>query len=140
MSLTISTMLAVAGTGTGAAAGGKVAQAAPAAPGIGGALVALVLVLALILGLAWLLRRLPGARLGLHANDQLRLVTSLNVGTKERLLVVDVGGEQLLLGVSAGGISSLHRLSQPLAMPAAPTMPKMPDFAELLAKRLRKET
>lgn len=114
----------------------KIGHVAPATPGIGGALVGLILVLGLILGLAWLLKRLPGTGLGLRPNDQLRVVTSLSVGTKERLLVVEVGGEQLLLGVSAGGIANLHRLPQPL--PPVPVQP-LPNFAELLAKRLRKE-
>ncbi|MGX5731766.1 flagellar biosynthetic protein FliO [Pseudoxanthomonas beigongshangi] len=114
----------------------KIGHAAPATPGIGGALVGLILVLGLILGLAWLLKRLPGAGLGLRPNDQLRVVTSLSVGTKERLLVVEVGGEQLLVGVSPGGIATLHRLPEPL--PPVPVQP-LPNFAELLAKRLRKE-
>ncbi len=115
----------------------KIGHAAPATPGIGGALVGLILVLGLILGLAWLLKRMPGVGLGLRANDQLRVVTSLSVGTKERLLVVEVGGEQLLVGVTAGGINTLHRLPEPLPPVVAPPLP---NFAELLAKRLRKET
>lgn len=122
----------------------KIGHAAPATPGIGGALVGLLLVLGLILGLAWLLKRMPGVGLGLRANDQLRVVSSLSVGTKERLLVVEVGGEQLLVGVSAGSINTLHRLAEPLPPPPpAPSLPKMSDistnFAALLAKRLRNE-
>lgn len=126
----------IAAAAAAAAPAQKIGHAAPATPGIGGALVGLVLVLGLILGLAWLLKRLPGAGLGLRPNDQLRVVTSLSVGTKERLLVVEVGGEQLLVGVSPGGIATLHRLPEPL--PPVPVQP-LPNFAELLAKRLRKE-
>ena len=133
MSMT-SSLLAVATSA--AAPAQKIGHAAPSTPGIGGALVGLILVLGLILGLAWLLKRLPGAGLGLRATDQLRVVTSLSIGTKERLLVVEVGGEQLLIGVTAGAINTLHRLPEPL--PPIPVQP-MPNFAELLAKRLRKE-
>lgn len=115
----------------------KIGQHAPTTPGIGGALVGLILVLGLILGLAWLLKRMPGSGLGLRQSDQLRVVTSLSVGSKERLLVVEVGGQQLLLGVTAGGIHNLHALPHPLAPVAAPPLP---NFAELLAKRLRKES
>ncbi|WP_454832975.1 flagellar biosynthetic protein FliO [Pseudoxanthomonas wuyuanensis] len=115
----------------------KIGYAAPSTPGIGGAFVALILVLGLILGLAWLLKRMPGTGLGLRQNDQLRVVTMLAVGGKERLMVIEVGGEQLLIGVAAGGINTLHRLPEPL--PTLPA-PQLPNFAELLAKRLRKET
>ncbi|WP_411834812.1 flagellar biosynthetic protein FliO [Pseudoxanthomonas mexicana] len=114
----------------------KIGQHAPATPGIGGALVGLLLVLALIFGLAWLLKRMPGGGLGLRASEQLRVVSVLAVGGKERVAVIEVGGEQLLIGVAAGGVSLLHRLPEPL--PAAPA-PQLPNFAELLAKRLRKD-
>lgn len=125
---------------TAAAPVQKIGYAAPSTPGVGGAFVALILVLGLILGLAWLLKRMPGTRLGLHQGDQLRVVTTLAVGGKERLMVVEVGGEQLLIGVTAGGINTLHRLPEPLPSPPAPQLPNFPNFAELLAKRLRKET
>ena len=93
--------------------------------------------LGLILGLAWLLKRLPGAGLGIRPSEQLRVVSMLSVGAKERVMVIEVGKEQLLIGVSAGGITALHTLPEPLVVAPAPTMP---NFAELLAKRLRKES
>lgn len=122
---------------TAAAPAQKIGQHAPSTPGIGGALVGLILVLGLILGLAWLLKRLPGAGLGIRPGEQLRVVSMLSVGAKERVMVIEVGKEQLLIGVTAGGITALHTLPEPLAVAPPPTMP---NFAELLAKRLRKET
>ena len=119
------------GTAHAALPAQKAGQYAPAAPGIFGALVALVLVIALILGLAWLLKRMPGS--GFRQNDQLRLVASTAVGAKERLVVVDVAGQQLLLGVTAGGITRLHTLPEPL--PDA-TVPQMPQFGKVFAERL----
>lgn len=73
-----------------------------------------LLVIGLILVLGWLLRklRLPGA---LGGSRQLRIVASLALGHRERLLVVQVGEEQWLLGVSAQQIASLGKLDQPLA-------------------------
>lgn len=116
----------------------KIGYAAPSTPGIGGALVGLILVLGLILGMAWLLKRMPGTSLGLRQSDRLRVVSMLSVGAKERVMVIEVNGEQLLIGVGAGGISKLHQLSEPLPLP--PAAAPLPNFAELLAKRLRKET
>ncbi len=114
---------------------------APQAPGLGGAFLALVLVLGLILGLAWLLKRLPGS--GFRQADGLRVVASIPLGAKERAAVVQVGGEQLLLGIGAGGVRTLHVLPQPLPEPAPvqmPTLKTLPDFKQLLAQRLRKDT
>ena len=128
---------------TAAAAARPAAQAAaqaPGTPGLLGAFMALLLVLGLILGLAWLLRRLPGA--GFRPADGLRVVSSLPLGAKERAVVIEVGGRQLLLGVSAGGVALLHALPEPLP-PAEPVrLPQikdLPDFAQLLARRLRKD-
>ncbi|WP_028917062.1 flagellar biosynthetic protein FliO [Pseudoxanthomonas sp. J35] len=113
---------------------------APAGPGLLGAFLALLLVLGLILALAWLLRRLPGT--GLRQAEGLRVVASLALGARERAVVVQVGAEQLLLGVSPGGVRLLHALPAPLPPPSAPPLPdlkKLPDFAQLLAQRLRKD-
>src|SRR5690606_25653205 len=85
--------------------------AAQAGPGLFGAFFALLLVLGLILGLAWLLKRLPGS--GLRQADGLRVVASVQLGVKERAVVVEVGGRQLLLGVATGGVNLLHELPGP---------------------------
>ncbi|MDR7192550.1 flagellar protein FliO/FliZ [Luteimonas terrae] len=114
---------------------------APQGPGLGGAFLALVLVLGLIVGLAWLLKRLPGG--GFRQADGLRIVASIPLGAKERAAVVQVGDQQLLLGIGAGGVRTLHVLPQPLpeAPPAQmPTLKNLPDFKQLLAQRLRKDT
>ena len=113
-----------------------IGQHAAQSPGLGGAVLALVAVLALIAGLAWLLKRLPAT--GLRGSEQLRVVSSLTVGQRERLLVVQVGEQQLLLGVTTGTIATLHVLPTPLDIPAAPTVAALP-FAQLLAGKLRKD-
>ena len=119
----------------------KVGQHAAAAPSMFGAVLALLAVLALIVGLGWLLKRMPGS--GFRPAEGLRVVASLNVGAKERVVVVEVNGEQLLLGVTAGGIRTLHQLPEPLPTPAPARLPDfkhLPNFAQLLQQRLRKES
>ena len=133
--------IAALATATPAAAhAARPAAQAPATPGLFGAFMALLLVLGLILGLAWLLRRLPGT--GFRPSEGLRVVASLQLGAKERAVVVEVGGQQLLLGVTAAGISRLHELPQPLPPVEAPKLPslkELPNFAQLLSQRLRKD-
>jgi len=76
--------------------------------GLVNAALALALVIGLIYALAWLLRRLPGQRL--RGNDGLRIISSIPLGSKERAVLLDINGEQLLLGVAPGAVSLLHRL------------------------------
>ena len=118
----------------------QVGSQAPAAPGLFGAVFALLLVLGLIVGLGWLLKRMPGS--GFRPSAGLRVVASLPLGAKERVVVVEVNNEQLLLGVTAGGINVLHTLPEPLPVPPPAKLPdlkKLPDFAQLLAHKLRKD-
>jgi flagellar protein FliO/FliZ len=71
----------------------------------------LLLVLLLIGALAWGAQRLRLAKgsTGRH----LRVVDALSLGTRERLLLVEVDGERLLLGVAGGQLRRLHVLSAP---------------------------
>ncbi|GAB3735942.1 hypothetical protein GCM10028862_20140 [Luteimonas pelagia] len=112
------------------------AKFAPADGGAGGAIggtvAALLLVVALILVLGRFARRLPGVAGGSHA--ALRVVGSLSLGPRERIVVVDVGGTQLLLSTGAQGTRTLHTLDAPL--PEAP--PASPAFAQLLSRQLRR--
>lgn len=126
-------------TGTALHAGTQPAPAsAPPAPStagaVGGTAFALLFVLALIFALAWLARRMPGVAGGSHR--ALRVVASLSLGPRERVVVVEVGGTQMLLGVGAGGTRALHTLAAPLPEAEAP---RTPAFAQLLAQHLGKK-
>ena len=72
----------------------------------------LLLIVGAIMALAWLLNRLQGGRS--HNGGLINVVASHALGAKERLLVVDVGGRQLVVGVTASQISTLHVLDEPL--------------------------
>ncbi len=66
------------------------------------------LVLFIIIGGAWLARRasrLPGERGG-----ALRVVAAVGVGPRERVVVVEVAGAWLILGVAPGRVNALHAL------------------------------
>jgi len=80
-------------------------------------LAALAIVLVAFWGCARLMRRLNGIGGGAHGG--LRIVGGLSLGHRERLVVVQAGEEQLLLGLSAGRIERLHLLERPLAAASA---------------------
>ena len=105
-----------------------------AAGAVGGTVFALLFVVGLILALAWLAKRMPGV--AGSSNRALRVVASLSLGPREKVVVVDVGGQQLLLGVGASGTRALHTLAAPL--PEAERT-ATPAFAQLLAQHFGKK-
>ena len=70
----------------------------------------LVLVVALIAGMAWLLRRLGVARNG--AGNTIRVVSGLSLSNKERILVLEIADQWIVVGVSPGGINTLATLER----------------------------
>ncbi|GLH44280.1 flagellar biosynthetic protein FliO [Pseudomonas moraviensis] len=97
----------------------------------------LLLVLGLIFFLAWLLRRVQQA--GPAGKGQvIELIGSRALGPRDRLVLVQVGNEQILLGLSPGTITALHVLKEPVEVPTA-SEKATPEFAQHLLKILGKD-
>lgn len=73
----------------------------------------LILILILIFGLSWFVKRFSQG--GLMQNPVFKVVGSMPLGTRERLMLVSVGDKQILLGVTATQISNLHVFDYPVA-------------------------
>ncbi|UVM48919.1 MULTISPECIES: flagellar biosynthetic protein FliO [unclassified Pseudomonas] len=118
------------------------AAAAPAvSSGVAGQLTQLVFGLLLVLGLifflAWLLRRVQQA--GPAGKGQvIELIGSRALGPRDRLMLVQVGNEQILLGLSPGTITALHVLKEPVQVPSG-TEKATPEFAQRLLELLGKD-
>jgi flagellar protein FliO/FliZ len=75
--------------------------------------ISMLLALGVVLVLAWVGLRLLRNRLQPRANaaggadDALRFVRALPVGPKERVVIVEHRGARWMLGVTAGGISTI---------------------------------
>lgn len=76
-------------------------------------LLGLAAVLALFVLLAWLARRVAVVR---GASGAMRVLGSLALSTRDRLVLVEVAGDRLLLGLSPGRITALHRLPDGAAL------------------------
>ena len=74
-------------------------------------LMSLIIVLAVIFLLAFIVKKL---KITPHSQKHLRTVAQLSVGTKERVVVVEVNGEQFMLGVTSNNVNLLHKLDQPI--------------------------
>ncbi len=72
----------------------------------------LLFVIALILLLAWLLKRMRVPAFGQQKG--LSIIKQLPVGTRERVMIIQVGEEQYLIGVTTQSIQLLAKLDNPL--------------------------
>ncbi|MCG7588017.1 flagellar biosynthetic protein FliO [Photobacterium sp. OFAV2-7] len=111
-----------------------VLAAPPADMNIATTLAALTLVVILILFLAWLLKRmkLPGIQ---GSDGNMKILRQLPVGQRERIVLLQVGEEQMLVGITQQNISLLSKLEQPLSMNEVQSGG---EFAGHLTKLLKK--
>jgi flagellar protein FliO/FliZ len=86
---------------------------------LGQVTLALGLVLAVIFGAAWVLRRMRG--FGKPSGAALKVIADLPLGQKERAVLIRCGTTQLLLGVAPGRVSTLHVLAEPLLLDTGTT-------------------
>ena len=107
----------------------------------------LVLVLAAVFAAAWAVRRLK--TFGRFGSGPIEIIADVSIGAKERAVLVQVGGKQLLLGVAPGRVTTLHVLEEPIAadqvkakaegvasVDAASGQPQRPDFKSILKRSL----
>jgi flagellar protein FliO/FliZ len=113
----LSTILAAAASFEGiaqqtATAVAKETAKVPAAiPGIGQIVISLALVIGLVLLLAFVYKKM---QLKMPGSKHFRVVATLNVGARERLLVIEMQGKQRVIGVTANNVNFLFELETPL--------------------------
>ncbi len=107
--------------------------------GMGGQLVqllfGLILVVGLIFVLAWLMRRVQ--RIGPNNGQVIELVSTRALGPRDRLVLVQIGNEQVLLGITPGRITPLHVLKEPVSVPVREQA--TPEFAQRLMELMGKD-
>ncbi len=73
---------------------------------------ALIAVLFVIYAIAWLLKR--NNSLNGLVNLPMKTVAALPMGTKEKIVLIEVGGKQILLGLTAHNINTLATFDEPI--------------------------
>jgi flagellar protein FliO/FliZ len=93
----------------------------------------LLLVLAIIVILAWLIKRTN--RFQTTANGEMKIIAGLALGPRERAVLLQVGEQQILLGVTSQQVQTLHILEIPIE--TAQTTLKPIDFADKFQQILK---
>ena len=75
----------------------------------------LILIVALILLLAWRVKKFnPNQK---SPTGLIKIIAGLSIGTRDRIVLLQIGEEQILVGLTPGRIEKLHTLAQPLEVP-----------------------
>ncbi|SBT11979.1 flagellar biosynthetic protein FliO [Vibrio celticus] len=93
----------------------------------------LIFVIAFILFIAWLLKRMQVPAM---SNQQgLAIVRQIPVGTKERIAIVQAGDEQFLVGITTQSIQLISKLDKPLTQ----EMLEKSTFSSQLSQLIKKD-
>lgn len=95
----------------------------------------LLLVLATIIAVAWLLRRMNLAQQG--SGSYLKVVGSVAIGQRERVVLVEAGDTWLLVGVGPSQIRTLHTLAKDDRYTLQPKTESDNKFSNLLTSMLK---
>lgn len=94
---------------------------------------ALAAIIGLVLICGYAARRLMGGVQGSGGNA-IHIVAVRSLGTRERLVLVEVGGEVTLLGVTQNTITALREVPPAVAQ----DLPAAPSFSEALGRLMHK--
>ena len=95
-------------------------------------LLGLVLVLGCIVLVAWLLKRTSG--FSSSANGELKIIAGIALGAREKAILLQVGEQQILVGVTPQQIRTLHVLPEAVSQN---TSSKENAFADRLKQVLK---
>lgn len=90
----------------------------------------LVLVIGALIAVMMILKRFN--TVGRSTAGSIQVLASTAVGQRERVVLLQVGADQLLVGVASGSVTTLHQLSDPIApsaVPAAYPLKELWNFA-----------
>ena len=93
----------------------------------------MLIVVAAVIALGWLYSRLRFSNGG--SGDVINIVASRALGPKERLVLVEVADQQLLVGMTATQVQTLHTFDKPVI--SAPATEAAPGFADRLRMAVR---
>ena len=96
----------------------------------------LVLVVGIIFGLAWLMKKMQWTQ---HSQKGLiQIISAVSVSHRDRIALIQVGDEQILVGMSPGRMQTLHTLKSPLEVsPSSKGAEEQKGFANHFQQNLK---
>lgn len=76
------------------------------------AILGLMAVVVLIFAIAWFVKRFTG--LAVSNQQQMRIISAIPVGAKERIALIEVADKQILVGITQHNINLLHSFEEPV--------------------------
>ena len=111
--------------------------AAPASAGsLMQVLLGLVAVLALMAGAAWTLKRM--GMTGAGGSSVAKVVGGVSVGNRERVVVVEVGEQWIVVGVAPGRVNALSTMPRQETLPVTTEADNTKNFATWLKQTIDK--
>ena len=95
----------------------------------------LLLVFACLFGLAFLLRRFNG--LPMSDRKLIQIIGSAKVGSREKIVLLKAGEQELLVGVAAGSVRTLHVFGDGESSQQSLAKPSGDAFAKVLSDSVR---
>jgi flagellar protein FliO/FliZ len=101
-------------------------------------LMGLIVVLGLMALVAWTLKRLNIAKIA--GNAPVKVIGGVSVGSRERVMVVEVADQWIVVGVATGQVTALSTMPRPHNMPAVSQDIGAPanQFAAWLKQKIEK--
>jgi flagellar protein FliO/FliZ len=96
----------------------------------------LIVVLALMAGAAWVLKRMGMA--GASGNSVARIVGGVSVGNRERVVVVEVAGQWIVVGVAPGRVNALSTMPKQETPASAAEPADAKNFSAWLKQTIEK--
>ena len=93
----------------------------------------LILVIAAIVVVGWLYRRLQGTQGG--TSNVINILASQSLGAKEKIVLVEVGNKQIVVGMTSAHLQTLHVFDEPIV--STPEHATNSAFAERLLAAIK---
>ncbi len=97
---------------------------------------ALMGIIGLIFALSWFVKRFSQG--SFSANSHIKILSAMPLGTRERIALIEVGGQQLLLGITSTSINTLHVFETPVVLDSSDNAQS--DFSRKLMSILQQKT
>jgi len=92
-----------------------------------------VVVILLLVVVLIMLKRFNGVSASIGGD--LRVISSVGVGQRERAVLLQVGEQQILLGVGPGNVRRLHVFDEPAVMSAVSASPSFSDVWKVATRK-----